>query len=119
MTRATLRKFTLPNMSSEPKSIGAIELALMLQTNKLKIMKTKTKFGECYVFFAYESPDCNEYFGNYDDAVKEWGETDLGGFCYSPYFGKFEPIDYLHLTERPKLSQVKEFIANCYKILEK
>ena len=99
--------------------MGAIELALVLQTNKFEIMKTKTKFGECYVFFAYESPDCNEYFGNYDDAVKEWGETDLGGFCYSPYFGKFEPINYLHLTERPKLSQVKEFIANCYKILEK
>lgn len=76
-------------------------------------MKIRTRIGNCKVYFAYESYDGWEKFGNYPG-----GECYLTGYAYSPYYNCTERIDEKFINKRPTISEVKEFIKHCFKVME-
>ena len=76
------------------------------------------------VYFAYEDYYGGEKFGTYDDMVRE-GEIPnlenkhgmLVGYIHSFYWGTTERIDMLKLKGKPTTDEVKNFIKNCYNVL--
>lgn len=85
-------------------------------------IKTKLKNKPCLVNFAYETWNgcyC-EYFGNYDEAEKNSNgySVSLTGFLNNYYYGCNERIDYIDLKNKPTTAEVKQFIKECYRIVE-
>jgi hypothetical protein len=93
-------------------------------------MKHRTKFGNngCpyEVYFAYEDYFGGDKFGSYDD-MQENGEIPniennngmLVGYLHSFYWGVTERIDMINLKGKPTISEIKTFMEECYKCLEK
>ena len=88
-------------------------------------MKHRSKFrnGEnrYEVYFAYEDYYGGTKFRSYDEMQEkgdlEDGHGTLVGWLHSFYWGVTERIDCLNLTGRPTISEVKQFMKECYNVL--
>ena len=89
-------------------------------------MDIRTKIGDCFVFFGYESHSgekfrsFNELLGDYYDNYEVRENSPVGfltGCVYSPYYGCTERIDELALKGRPTIAEVKNFMKSCFAIM--
>lgn len=89
-------------------------------------MKHRSKFrnGEntYEVYFSYEDYYCGTKFRSYDEMQEKSEELPnienshgtLVGWLHSFYWGVTERIDCLNLNGRPTISEVKQFMKECY-----
>ena len=92
-------------------------------------MKIKRQFrneeNRFEVYFCYEDYYGGTKFGSYEEMMSE-GEMPnlenrygtLVGFLHSHYWGTTERIDIMNLRGKPTISEIKEFIINCYRVLD-